>query len=68
MGRFGTNFGGLLAATRAKLTTNALYVATADSPPLLPGGLRFVPAGGILINKRFAAGSRPVEFGYLRRY
>ncbi len=50
MGRFGTNFGALLAATRAKLTTNAIYVATADSPPLLPGGAPLVPAGGTLIN------------------
>jgi hypothetical protein len=50
MGRMGTSFGGLAAATTATLTSNALYVATAASPPLLPGGAPLRLAGDVLVN------------------
>ena len=46
----GTSFGGLLAGTTQTLTSTATYIATADSPPLLPGGVPLRVAGDVLIN------------------
>lgn len=50
LGRMGTSFGGLLAATSGTLTSTGVYVATADSPPLVPDGAPLRVAGDVLIN------------------
>jgi hypothetical protein len=63
MGRMGTSFGGLAAATTATLTSSALYVATAASPPLVPGGAPLRLAGDVLVNSSGTTKSSLWNFG-----
>ena len=57
MGRFGTSFGGLLAASPQTLTSNSIFVATVDNPAA------GVVAGDVLINNSLKTDSTPWNLG-----